>query len=106
MIFRFIQSNTGGSLRLPAKHIIVDNAENEFHATKAAETVGLYLDGVAKGYDCDCCGDRWGDQIYECDSIEDAVEFANEKHEWHRSMGHREDLKIPAYVIVDASEFK
>ena len=98
MIFQFIQSNSGGFYAKPAAHIIVDNAENEAQAIKAAETVGLYLDGVAEGYDCDCCGDRWGDQIYECDSIEDAIEEANDDH--------GEDLKIPAYVIVDASEVK
>lgn len=24
-----------------------------------AESIGLYFDGVAKGKDCPCCGDRW-----------------------------------------------
>jgi hypothetical protein len=28
-------------------------------AVERAERIGLYFDGVYKGYDCECCGDRW-----------------------------------------------
>jgi hypothetical protein len=35
-------------------------AESEEEANRLAEQyAGVYFDGVEKGLDCDCCGDRW-----------------------------------------------
>ena len=28
-------------------------------ANRTAQDKGLYFDGVEKGIDCECCGDRW-----------------------------------------------
>lgn len=119
MIIMFDQANSYGFYREPAQHIIVnvpygddrlemgdddwytdDSIEDAIEsvidtATKAAETVGLYLDGVAKGYDCRCCGDRWGwyNEDYIFESIEDAIESAN-----NRSLSS----DVPNYVVVNA----
>lgn len=61
--YEFYQNNSGG------KFIINDNlcrllyieAENYPEAKKKAEDLGCYWDGVQKGIDCPCCGDRWND---------------------------------------------
>ena len=37
-------------------HIEAKSAEQ---ANQLAEQHGIYFDGVERGIDCDCCGDRW-----------------------------------------------
>ena len=121
MIIMFSQGNSGGYYTYPAKYIIVnvpfgddrlEMGDDDWYtdesiedaiesvidtATKAAETVGLYLDGVAKGYDCRCCGDRWGsynsDFIFE--SIEDAIKYADR-------LNFDSSGAVPNYVVVNA----
>lgn len=35
-------------------------AESEKEANRLAEQyAGIYFDGIRKGLDCECCGDRW-----------------------------------------------
>ena len=59
--FQFDQNNSGG-------HFVVDNkvchrlfieAESFDDAVEKAEEFGCYWNGVDKGIDCPCCGDRW-----------------------------------------------
>jgi len=120
MIIMFSQGNSGGYYTYPAKYIIVnvpfgddrlEMGDDDWYtdesiedaiesvidtATKAAETVGLYLNGVAEGKDCRCCGDRWGwyNEDYIFESIEDAIKFADRCGD---SSG-----AVPNYVVVNA----
>lgn len=61
--FEFRQNNSGGSFDIndaqgigPRVWIEAVNLQN---AILRAEGLGLYWDGVDKGMDCPCCGDRW-----------------------------------------------
>ena len=84
----FPQHNSGGFY---TDDVVIENSEQGFmvgydiyiHATTAneaneiAESCGIYFDGVEKGKDCDCCGDRWYRTVYPEDpaDIEDLSEF-------------------------------
>lgn len=61
--FTFSQNNSGGSFeydeRAGITHYVIIEAFDIKHAMSRAESIGLYFDGVEKGMDCDCCGDRW-----------------------------------------------
>lgn len=61
MFYGFNQNNSGG-------HFVVDDslchrlfieADDKDEAISKAEELGCYWDGVDKGIDCPCCGDRW-----------------------------------------------
>ena len=41
-----------------AQYVVIE-AINEYEANHRAEKIGLYFDGVKKGKDCPCCGNRW-----------------------------------------------
>ena len=63
MWYEFDQNNSGGWFHIndekgigPKVWIEADNA-NE--ANEKAQEIGIYFNGVDKGRDCDCCGDRW-----------------------------------------------
>lgn len=55
------QNNTGGSFDVDDKlcHRLFIEADSEDDAIRKAESLGCYWDGVSKGIDCPCCGDRW-----------------------------------------------
>lgn len=59
--YKFRQNNSGGHFtddpNLGVYTYIEAHSEEE--AFKRAEKLGIYFDGVAKGVDCKCCGDRW-----------------------------------------------
>jgi len=59
--FEFSQNNSGGSFVVDDKvcHRLFIEAEDESKATRIAEDLGCYWNGVSNGMDCDCCGDRW-----------------------------------------------
>lgn len=63
MFYEFRQNNSGGSFRtdlVAGVSIFVSiEAIDYWHAVYKAERIGLYWDGVDRGYDCSCCGDRW-----------------------------------------------
>ena len=42
----------------PAPYVIVE-ANDSDHADLVAEQNGVYFEGVSKGMDCSCCGNRW-----------------------------------------------
>ena len=93
MIYRFHQNNSGGYFFPPAKNIIVKDARDSEHATEIAMAAGMYLNGVANGVDCDCCGDRWYGIDNEHETLEDAIEYAND--------GYRDNDGVPQYIVVD-----
>lgn len=56
-IYRYRQNNTGGSFIGPVNIDVEASSPGE--ADEKALTLGIYFDGIDKGLDCDCCGDRW-----------------------------------------------
>ena len=93
MIYSFHQNNSFGVYHHPAKNIIVKDARDVEHAKEIALSAGMYLNGVASGKDCDCCGDRWYGLDYEFNTVEEAIESAMEL-----DFG---DDSVPMYIVVD-----
>jgi len=65
--YEFSQNNTGGSFDVDGNvcHRLFIEANSIQEANDIAESLGCYWDGVDKGMDCPCCGDRWytGDKV-------------------------------------------
>lgn len=63
MFYAFRQNNSGGSFDIDLKsgitRYIIIEANSADHADDRAEEIGLYFNGCDKGWDCECCGDRW-----------------------------------------------
>lgn len=61
--FTFYQNNSGGYFLEDedVDHYVVIQAKNHHEANDKAQDIGIYFDGVKKGIDCDCCGDRWNE---------------------------------------------
>lgn len=59
--YQFNQNNSGGYFITNDKvcHRLLIEAETFTEAVEKAEDLGCYWDGVSKGIDCSCCGDRW-----------------------------------------------
>lgn len=57
--YTYVQNNSGGGYEGNYKFVIVE-AKTAPGADEAAERSGyVYFDGVERGLDCDCCGNRW-----------------------------------------------
>lgn len=59
--FHYRQNNSGGKFVRDNdvdKHVIIE-ADDAWRADERARDIGIYFDGVYRGLDCDCCGDRW-----------------------------------------------
>ena len=63
--FEFSQNNSGGGWQIDHEAGIDEKvfvqAWNPSEANAKAEEIGIYFDGVSKGYDCSCCGNRWSE---------------------------------------------
>lgn len=59
--YEFNQNNSGGVFEVDDKvcHRLFIEANNVYEAINKAEELGVYFNGVSKGLDCSCCGDRW-----------------------------------------------
>ena len=57
--YEFHQNNTGGDFDTDMPRFMWIEASSEEEACAIAEEHGVYFDGIDKGYDCPCCGDRW-----------------------------------------------
>lgn len=71
--FDYSQNNSGGSFQEDAEagitnHVIIE-AYDASEADDKAEQIGIYFDGIDKGLDCGCCGDRWCTTYGEGDEI-------------------------------------
>ena len=57
----FNQNNSYGSFHVTDTvcHRLLIEAPNYGRAIEKAEELGCYWNGVTKGRDCSCCGDRW-----------------------------------------------
>lgn len=53
------QNNSGGSFDKNMPRCMWIEASSEEEACEIAEEHGVYFDGIEKGIDCHCCGDRW-----------------------------------------------
>jgi len=63
MFYTYQQNNSGGSFDInPDQGIsvfVVVEADHAAEANRRAIGIGLYFDGVYRGIDCECCGNRW-----------------------------------------------
>ena len=98
MIYTFRQNNSGGYYCQPAKFIIVKDARDEDDALDTAMLAGMYLQGVAAGSDCSCCGDRWDSMPSKYDTLENALLDITNPDRLQDSM--RSD-GVPHYIVVD-----
>ncbi len=61
--YEYLQNNSGGSFDFDENagitHSVIVEAKNKDEASARAQDIGIYFDGVSRGRDCDCCGDRW-----------------------------------------------
>lgn len=105
MFYRLHQNNSGGyhvtDSNLCANLIIEANSEEE--ALSKAEELGCYLDGVSKGIDCPCCGDRWSEYTDEInlDTIREVHVFGPRENKtftkWIKRYGSYEEIEAPQY---------
>lgn len=65
--YQFRQNNSGGSFDGFVNIIIEASTPGE--ANEIAPEYGIYFNGVSKGIDCDCCGDRWY-RVYDHDGTD------------------------------------
>ena len=79
MFFPYNQNNSGGHYftdknRGISARVIIE-ADNADEANERAEKIGMHLNGVANGYDCPCCGDRWYevDDSDKCYTVDEAI---------------------------------
>jgi hypothetical protein len=107
MFYDFDQNNSGGHFIVDDKvcHRLFIEADSQEDAIAKAEELGCYWDGVSRGLDCPCCGDRW----YGCDEI-DLEKFVaqgygvsvyggykNAEQKWTEKYGHYEIVEKPAW---------
>lgn len=98
MFYEFIQNNSYGYFDVNDKvcHRIIIEADSGSEAIEKAEEIGCYWDGVSKGIDCSCCGDRWSEYYNEIDvkSLQKGYEafiytevYPNYVEEWEKRYG-------------------
>ena len=74
--FLYHQNNSGGFFDQDKNvnvNVIIE-ARYEYESNRIAEDIGIYFEGVMKGMDCQCCGDRWDESPDYYDTIEEALE--------------------------------
>lgn len=61
LFYTYSQNNSGGRFVIneDIKNYVIIQAHNENEANDKATDIGIYFDGVEKGIDCPCCGNRW-----------------------------------------------
>lgn len=59
--YEFRQNNPGGQFEYSDKisNVVWIEAPSINSAFDKAKQIGIYFDGVERGIDCNCCGDRW-----------------------------------------------
>lgn len=110
MFYLFSQNNSGGSFIVNDKvcHRLFIEADDGGEALQIAESLGCYWDGVNKGLDCPCCGDRWSTYYDEIDinkwkndgykvSVYDGI-YHNTIQEWEKRYGR--------FTIVEKPHFE
>ncbi len=61
MFFDFRQNPESGTIVHDdsVRHLVIIEAHSAAHANKRGLELGMYFDGLERGLDCECCGDRW-----------------------------------------------
>lgn len=115
----FHQNNSYGRFEVDDKvcGVLYIEAETFDKAVEKAEELGCYWDGVAKGIDCSCCGDRWyqgHDDPVDIDSfnseglevwIVDGM-YSDTISEWQKRFGSYEIIEKPKFVNNLGMEYK
>jgi hypothetical protein len=94
--FHFRQNNTGGYFTPTTRHIII-KADTADEANRiAVERTPIYFDGVSKGLDCQCCGDRWYAQWDDDEGTSEPMVYGKTVHPYGYilSYGERENVLI------------
>ena len=109
MFYEFQQNNSGGYFVENDKvcHRLFIEADSEREAIWKAEELGCYWDGVSKGIDCPCCGNRWNcNYIDTFDSpkeiavsiyCESYIPYIDTKEEWYEKYGSYEIAAPPIF---------
>lgn len=110
--FTFHQNNSGGRFRVDADvdAYVIIQAHNADEANELAQRIGIYFNGVAEGYDCECCGDRWY-RLYSDDQGTDEPEIYGNPVTWSpdavltserpgKSYGLPNGVKVYPYDII------
>lgn len=84
MFYTYRQNNSYGVFDVndDVKHYVIIEANSAKEADEKAERIGLYFDGVKKGRDCPCCGDRWN----KADDPDFGIEGTKEPEIWGQSI--------------------
>ena len=113
MFYKYSQNNSGGGFYADERvqpRVFIE-ADSESEAETIADSLGIYFDGVEKGHDCECCGDRWSnysdevkpedleellmDTEYGYDTV---VHYANGKK---RYLIHKQDFGFKNPLVSD-----
>lgn len=118
MFYLFNQNNSGGSFIVNDKvcHRLFIEADDGREALRVAESLGCYWDGVSKGLDCPCCGDRWSRYCNEIDinkfkkdgyevSVYDSI-YHNTVQEWEKKYGKFTIVKQPHFKSDKYGNFR
>lgn len=72
--YKFRQNNSFGNFKGPYFMVFVQanspEEANDIVLNYGKYDVNVYFDGVHKGFDCDCCGDRWSEACKYSDSFD------------------------------------
>jgi hypothetical protein len=105
--FHFHQNNSGGYTHHDMEKGIGTNvwieADDYTQANAIAERIGLYWNGVSKGCDCECCGDRWYplDDWHEAYDKPDEIGYYTEKAYAHYADGRIVPMKyVSGYEVA------
>lgn len=88
------QNNSGGGFDYDhsagLSNIVIIEAPTLNQANGKALDIGIYFDGIEKGWDCGCCGDRWSEPWRDEEGTPEPTiygssieEYFNDK--WHMS---------------------
>jgi len=71
MFYMYSQNNSGGWFQQDddVVHYVIIEADSPSEADDRAESIGIYFDGIDRGLDCECCGDRWS-RTWDSDGTE------------------------------------
>ena len=107
----FDQNNSGGYFDVDDKvcHRLFIEAESFDDAISKAEELGCYWNGVDKGIDCSCCGDRWS--LWDDDPI-DLDKYNNKGYrvsaykDFNDNAIDKWNKKYSKYEIIEQPTFK
>lgn len=103
--FQYRQNNSGGSFEGPAINVIIE-APTPRVADAIAEDEGLYFNGVERGMDCPCCGDRWSTSW--CEGTPEPTLYSQSIEEFLKDgyAGTWERPGIPEVLVIRADGTK